>query len=87
MDDSIFVDLVNALASYEREDKDKEHQKKGKDSSKENAKNDEKDKKQNKSQMNDTLNTLFPSMQIFNVSLLIKFINNIVLLGVIYSEY
>ena len=66
MDDSIFVDLVNALLTYEKDDKEKEAPKKGnvfyKD--KEN-KDSDKDKK---GDSNDDSSTPFPSMQIFSVS-------------------
>lgn len=78
MDDSIFVDLVNALANYEKDDKEKEHTKKGKESKdKEDQKDDEKDNKDDvkgeatvEKQTEDTKAqaTPFPSMHIFNVS-------------------
>lgn len=76
MDDSIFVDLVNALVQYEREDKDKEQTKKGKE--KDESKEKDKDRKDNAKAetKNDKLsddgktindkNNPFPSMHIFN---------------------
>ncbi|XP_046142452.1 histone-lysine N-methyltransferase E(z) isoform X3 [Osmia bicornis bicornis] len=80
MDDSIFVDLVNALVQYEREDKDREHTKKGKE--KEDGKDKDKDKDTSKKDSNgkgewkteksseeaksDKSSTPFPSMHIFN---------------------
>lgn len=75
MDDSIFVDLVNALANYERVDREKEHTKKGKDvlREKENQKEDEKKDIEVKSEIkvekteNGMMATPFPSMHIFNV--------------------
>ena len=69
MDDSIFVDLVNALANSEKEDKEREKdsQKKGKEPAKEKEiKNEDKDIKEELSNKNDE-NNPFPSMQIFNV--------------------
>lgn len=73
MDDSIFVDLVNALLNYEKEDK--EHTKKGKeplkekDNQKENEKKDETktETRIEKTESGKTAVTLFPSMHIFNV--------------------
>lgn len=76
MDDSIFVDLVNALVNYEREDKDKEQTKKGKESlkEKENQKENEKkdvetktEMKTDKTESGKTAAIPFPSMHIFNV--------------------
>lgn len=76
MDDSIFVDLVNALANYEKEDKDREHVKKGKEPLKEKENQKENDKrdvetksesKMDKSESGKTAATPFPSMHIFNV--------------------
>nr|XP_034184104.1 histone-lysine N-methyltransferase E(z) isoform X6 [Osmia lignaria] len=82
MDDSIFVDLVNALVQYEREDKDREHTKKGKE--KEDGKDKDKDKdkdtckkdsngkgewkteKSSEEAKSDKISTPFPSMHIFN---------------------
>lgn len=77
MDDSIFVDLVNALVNYEREDKEKEQSKKGKESfrEKECQKEDDKEKKDNnnlkpevkpESAEDAKPENSFPSMQIFN---------------------
>ncbi|XP_071575394.1 histone-lysine N-methyltransferase E(z) isoform X1 [Temnothorax nylanderi] len=75
MDDSIFVDLVNALANYEKEDKDKEQTKKGKESLKEKENQKENDKKDvemktelkiDKTEGGKTAATPFPSMHIFN---------------------
>lgn len=64
MDDSIFIDLVQALMTYEKDDK--EPPKKGR----ENQKDDEKDSKSDsKTDVKETKPQL-PSMQIFNVSLL-----------------
>lgn len=72
MDDSIFVDLVNALAQYEKEDKEREQTKKGKE------KDDDKDRKDNNGKTEIKTEKLsedikmhgnpFPSMHIFNVS-------------------
>ncbi|XP_015594008.1 histone-lysine N-methyltransferase E(z) isoform X2 [Cephus cinctus] len=47
MDDAIFVDLVNALANYEKDDKEREIPKRGRDMSKdkESSKEDDKEKK------------------------------------------
>jgi len=81
MDDSIFVDLVNALANYEREDKDKEQVKKGKESLKEKENQKENDKKDEikietkteKTESGRTAATPFPSMHIFNVRKLYKY--------------
>lgn len=75
MDDSIFVDLVNALANYEREDKDKEQTKKGKEMlrEKENQKENEKkdaektESRTEKTESGRTAAVPFPSMHIFNV--------------------
>lgn len=78
MDDSIFVDLVNALVNYERDDKEREHTKKGKESKeKEDQKDDDKDNKDDvKAEVSvekpiedlKAQATPFPSMHIFNVS-------------------
>lgn len=76
MDDSIFVDLVNALINYEKEDKEKEQTKKGKEPlrEKDNQKEDEKKDVEGKYEIRiekiengRTLTTPFPSMHIFNV--------------------
>lgn len=74
MDDSIFVDLVNALVNYERDDKDKEQTKKGKESlkekenQKENEKKDVETKTEIKIEKTESGRTIpFPSMHIFNV--------------------
>nr|XP_050864260.1 histone-lysine N-methyltransferase E(z) isoform X1 [Vespula vulgaris] len=76
MDDSIFVDLVNALVNYERDDKEREHTKKGKESKeKEDQKDDDKDNKDDvKAEVSvekpiedsKAQATPFPSMHIFN---------------------
>ncbi|XP_011862501.1 PREDICTED: histone-lysine N-methyltransferase E(z) isoform X2 [Vollenhovia emeryi] len=72
MDDSIFVDLVNALLNYERDDKDREQTRKGKESlkEKENQKENEKkdvEKSENKTEKTDGGKAApFPSMHIFN---------------------
>lgn len=73
MDDSIFVDLVNALTNYEKEDKEKEQAKKGKDTLKEkDQKEDDKKDIEEKCEMrieNGKILTIpFPSMHIFNVT-------------------
>lgn len=72
MDDSIFVDMVNALAHYEKEDKEREQTKKGKD------KEDDKERKDNGSIKTEKPDKLledikternpFPSIHIFNVN-------------------
>lgn len=74
MDDSIFVDLVNALANYEKDDKEREHTKKGKESlrEKENQREDEKKDVEVKSEIKvekteNGKTAFFPSMHIFNV--------------------
>lgn len=76
MDDSIFVDLVNALANYEKEDKEREHVKKGKESLKEKENHKENEKKDieikseikiEKTESGKTAVIPFPSMHIFNV--------------------
>lgn len=77
MDDSIFVDLVNALANYEKEDKEREQTKKGKEPlrEKDNQKEDEKKDIEIKSEVKNEIKTEngmtvavpFPSMHIFNV--------------------
>ncbi|XP_029175281.1 histone-lysine N-methyltransferase E(z) isoform X2 [Nylanderia fulva] len=75
MDDSIFVDLVNALANYEKDDKEREQVKKGKESfkEKENQRENEKkdietksESKTEKTESGKTMATPFPSMHIFN---------------------
>lgn len=70
MDDAIFVDLVNALVTYDKEDSEKENAKKVKDS-KDKDKDEEKDKKDSiKMDVDGEVgeeSTPFPSMQIFNV--------------------
>ncbi|XP_025155938.1 histone-lysine N-methyltransferase E(z) isoform X1 [Harpegnathos saltator] len=75
MDDSIFVDLVNALVNYEKEDKEKEQTKKGKEPlrEKDNQKEDEKKDIEGRSEIKiekiengKTLTVPFPSMHIFN---------------------
>lgn len=70
MDDAIFVDLVNALANCEKEDKEKEAPKKVKESlkEKENNKSDDKEKGDEQSQKNYPSSVPFPSMQVFYVS-------------------
>lgn len=74
MDDSIFVDLVNALANYEKEDKEREHTKKGKETSKEKENQKEIEKKDSeiktdaRTDNTKTVANPFPSMHIFNVS-------------------
>lgn len=76
MDDSIFVDLVNALINYEKEDKEKEQTKKGKEPLKEkdNQKDDDKkdveikcEIKTERIENGKTSTVPFPSMHIFNV--------------------
>lgn len=76
MDDSIFVDLVNALINYEKEDKEKEQTKKGKEPLKEkdNQKDDDKkdveikcEIKTERIENGKTSIAPFPSMHIFNV--------------------
>lgn len=75
MDDSIFVDLVNALLNYEKEDKDKEYPKKGKEPLKEKENQKENEKKDEtktetrieRTESGKTAATPFPSMHIFNV--------------------
>ncbi|XP_058793559.1 histone-lysine N-methyltransferase E(z) isoform X2 [Phymastichus coffea] len=71
MDDTLFVDLVHALAAYEKEDKEKETPKKGrdlKDKDKDKDKNKDKDEDEDKKTDNkgEEDGTPFPSMQIFN---------------------
>ncbi|XP_015436138.1 PREDICTED: histone-lysine N-methyltransferase E(z) isoform X1 [Dufourea novaeangliae] len=71
MDDSIFVDLVNALAQYEKDDKEREHTKKGKEKEEDKDKRDsssikaevksEKSSEDVKTEVNP-----FPTMHIFN---------------------
>lgn len=71
MDDSIFVDLVNALTNYEKEDKEREQVKKGKEflKEKENQKENEKKDIDMKCEIKteDGKTVVFPSMHIFNV--------------------
>jgi len=71
MDDSIFVDLVNALTNYEKEDKEREQVKKGKEfwKEKENQKENEKKDTEMKCDIKteDGKAAVFPSMHIFNV--------------------
>lgn len=76
MDDSIFVDLVNALANYEKDDKEREQIKKGKESSKEKENQKENEKKDieikseikmEKIDSGKIMATPFPSIHIFNV--------------------
>lgn len=76
MDDSIFVDLVNALANYEKDDKERELIKRGKESfkEKENRKENEKkdveiksDIKTEKIESGKTTATPFPSVHVFYV--------------------
>ncbi|GAB1866049.1 [histone H3]-lysine(27) N-trimethyltransferase [Camponotus japonicus] len=74
MDDSIFVDLVNALANYEKDDKEREQIRKGKESSKEKENQKENEKKDEikseikteKTESGKTMATPFPSIHIFN---------------------
>ncbi|KAG7199183.1 hypothetical protein KM043_018058 [Ampulex compressa] len=78
MDDSIFVDLVNALINYEKEDRDKEHVKKGKEifREKDGQKEDDKEKKEGDLKVEIKIDKSsedvkpeihpFPSMHIFN---------------------
>lgn len=77
MDDSIFVDLVNALLVYEKDDKEKETPKKMKESSKDKESvKEEKEKGEAKTEvkseksdeLKDKDNPRFPSMQIFGVN-------------------
>lgn len=84
MDDSIFVDLVNALANYEKDDKDREQIKKGKEPLKERENQKENEKKDveiksetklDKTEYGKTAVTPFPSMHIFNVNKLNTIIN------------
>lgn len=77
MDDSIFVDLVNALVNYEKDDKEREQTKKGKEPlrEKDNQKEDERKDIETKSEVKSEIKTEngmtaavpFPSMHIFNV--------------------
>lgn len=69
MDDSIFVDLVNALTNYEKEDKEKDQVKKGKEflKEKENQReNEKKDIEMKYDKADDGKAAVFPSMHIFN---------------------
>lgn len=81
MDDSIFVDLVNALMHYEKDDKEKELPKKAKDVSKDEeaeavelegmraeVKLEKIDADCKDSKEKESSQTPFPSMHIFNVS-------------------
>lgn len=70
MDDSIFVDLVNALMQYEKEDKDKEQIKKGKDKEDDRIKIEAKSEKLLEEAKTDK--NPFPSMHIFNVNKICK---------------
>lgn len=73
MDDSIFVELVNALINYERDDKEREQIKKGKESLRDQKENEKKDIdikseiKIEKTENGTPMVTPFPSMHIFNV--------------------
>lgn len=74
MDDSIFVELVNALVSYEKEDKEREQVKKGKESLRDQKETEKKDidvkseVQLEKSENGTAMATPFPTMHIFNVS-------------------
>lgn len=72
MDDSIFVDLVNALAQYEKEDKEREQTKRGKEKEEDKDRKDSSVKIEIKSEksLEDVKmdGTPFPSIHIFNVS-------------------
>jgi len=71
MDDSIFVELVNALTNSEKEDKEREQVKKGKESLRDQRENEKKDsdvKSEVKVEKTEGgMATPFPSMHIFNV--------------------
>ncbi|XP_026826720.1 histone-lysine N-methyltransferase E(z) isoform X3 [Ooceraea biroi] len=72
MDDSIFVELVNALANYEKDDKEKDQIKKGKESLRDQKDNEKKDidvkseVKIEKTENGTAMAVPFPSMHIFN---------------------
>lgn len=81
MDDSIFIDLVKALLTYEKDDKEKDLSRKCKESSKEKDDKEKKDIDIKTDIKGETIAaeiveekdaTRFPSMQIFNVSSGIK---------------
>jgi len=71
MDDSIFVELVNALINSEKEDKEREQIKKGKESLRDQRENEKKDsdvKSEVKVEKTESgMANPFPSMHIFNV--------------------
>lgn len=85
MDDSIFVDLVNALMQYEKEDKDKEQIKKGKDKEDDRIKIEAKSEKLLEETKIDK--NPFPSMHIFNVNKTCKNIMFIIYIIFIYYLY
>lgn len=85
MDDSIFVDLVNALMQYEKEDKDKEQIKKGKDKEDDRIKIEAKSEKLLEETKIDK--NPFPSMHIFNVNKTCKNIMFIIYIISIYYLY
>jgi len=71
MDDSIFVELVNALINSEKEDKEREQIKKGKESLRDQRENEKKDgdvKSEVKVEKTESgMANPFPSIHIFNV--------------------